>query len=105
MFHARTKHVEIDYHFVREKFARCDLDVHFLSSKDQLVDALTKPPSSTRFSFLRSKLNAQPLLLSLWGSIEDIFESKTHASSTSESSLLESSNHTEVGSQSQIRAK
>ena len=47
MFHARTKHVEIDYHFVREKVACCDLDVHFLSSKDQLVDALTKPLSST----------------------------------------------------------
>ena len=47
MFHARTKHMEIDYHFVHEKVALRDLDVRFLSSKDQLVDALTKPLSST----------------------------------------------------------
>ena len=105
MFHARTKHVEIDYHFVCEKVARRDLDVRFLSSKDQLADALTKPLSSTRFSFLRSKLNVQPLPLSLRGSIEDISESKTHASSTHESRLLESSNHTKASSQSQIHAK
>ena len=82
MFHARTEHVEIDYHFVREKVARRDLDVRFLSSKDQLADALTKPLSSTCFSFLHSKLNVQPLSLSLRGSIEDISESKTNASST-----------------------
>ena len=105
MFHARTEHVEIDYHFVREKLAHHDLDVHFISGKDQLANALTKPLSSTGFSFLRSKLNVQPLPLSLRGSIEDISKSKTHASNTRESRLLESSNHTKAGSQSQIRAK
>ena len=37
-YHARTKHIEIDYHFVRDRVASKTLMVKFLSSKDQLAD-------------------------------------------------------------------
>ncbi|XP_019196305.1 PREDICTED: uncharacterized protein LOC109190285 [Ipomoea nil] len=43
VFHARTKHVKIDYHFVRDKVAYGDFVVSFVSTKDQLVDIFTKP--------------------------------------------------------------
>jgi hypothetical protein len=49
LFHARTKHIAIDYHFVRDKVAAKTLVVKFLSSKDQIADILTKPLVSTRF--------------------------------------------------------
>ncbi|XP_031102077.1 uncharacterized protein LOC116005983, partial [Ipomoea triloba] len=42
IFHARTKHVEIDYHFVRDRVAAGDIQVHFISTKDQLADIFTK---------------------------------------------------------------
>jgi len=42
MFHARTKHIAIDFHFVRDLVAQKSLIVKFLSSKDQLADVFTK---------------------------------------------------------------
>jgi hypothetical protein len=41
MFHALTKHIAIDYHFVCDKVPDKILDVWFISSKDQVVDILT----------------------------------------------------------------
>jgi histone deacetylase 1/2 len=42
VFHARTKHIEIDFHFVRERVAEGALQVKCISSSDQLVDVFTK---------------------------------------------------------------
>lgn len=43
LFHARTKNIEIDLHFVRNLVASKSLSVQFLSSKYQLANTLTKP--------------------------------------------------------------
>jgi hypothetical protein len=43
--HARTKHIEIDHHFVRERVARKLLEIKFISGKDQLANGFTKPLS------------------------------------------------------------
>jgi hypothetical protein len=43
VFHARTKHVEIDFHFVKDRVADKSLVVRFVPSLDQIADALTKP--------------------------------------------------------------
>ncbi|KAJ0727195.1 putative RNA-directed DNA polymerase [Helianthus annuus] len=60
VFHARTKHVEVDYHFVREQVAQGNLHVKFIATNDQIADVFTKPLSSQRFQFLRSKLQVVP---------------------------------------------
>ena len=56
VFHGRTKHIEVDYHFVREKVVRGDLLLQFISTHDQLADIFTKALPSTRFFQLCSKL-------------------------------------------------
>ncbi|KAD5508938.1 hypothetical protein E3N88_16641 [Mikania micrantha] len=60
VFHARTKHVECDYHFVREKVSKGKLQVKFISTHDQLADVFTKPLPTQRFLMLRSKLQVVP---------------------------------------------
>ncbi|KAK2978061.1 hypothetical protein RJ640_015699 [Escallonia rubra] len=56
VFHAGMKHIEIDFHFVRDKLWRKELQVQFISTKDQIADILTKGLSCPRHQFLSSKL-------------------------------------------------
>jgi hypothetical protein len=56
VFHARTKHIEVDFHFIRERVIRKDLQVKFVSTVDQLANIFTKGLSSPRFQDLQSKL-------------------------------------------------
>lgn len=43
VFHACTKHVEIDYHFIHNQIRRGLIHVRFIKSQDQIVDIITKP--------------------------------------------------------------
>jgi hypothetical protein len=43
VFHARAKHIEIDFHFVRERVMKKQLEIRFIPSKDQMADSFTKP--------------------------------------------------------------
>ena len=60
MFHARTKHIEIDFHFVREQVAAKNLKISFIKGEDQLVDILTKPLATDCFQRLKFNLNVVP---------------------------------------------
>jgi histone deacetylase 1/2 len=57
VFHARTKHIEIDFHFVRERVAEGALDVRFISTHDQLADVFTKPATRQMLDRFRTNLN------------------------------------------------
>jgi histone deacetylase 1/2 len=57
VFHARTKHIEIDFHFVRERVADRRLDIKFISSKDQVADGFTKPLPVKEFDEFKRNLN------------------------------------------------
>jgi hypothetical protein len=69
IYHARTKHIEIDYHFVQDQVANKYLEVWFISGKDQLVNVLTKPLPSSRFLQLSFNLNVKVPTSSLRGRI------------------------------------
>ena len=57
VFHARTKHIEVEFHIVRERVALKILEIRFVHSQDQLADIFTKSLPVDAFSRLRSNLN------------------------------------------------
>jgi histone deacetylase 1/2 len=57
IFHARTKHIEIDHHFVRERVADRLLDIRFISTKDQVADGFTKVLAVNDLAKFRRNLN------------------------------------------------
>jgi hypothetical protein len=72
VYHAWTKHVEIDFYFVCDIGLRKTLDIRFISNKDQTTDIFSKPLCTSRFSFLRSKLTIDPLPLSYRGRVREL---------------------------------
>lgn len=56
ILHARTKHMELDLFFIREKVPSDSLKVLHIPSEVQCTDLLTKVLSPTRFLYLRDNL-------------------------------------------------
>lgn len=70
IFHAQTKHVEVDYYFIREKVLSKQILVQHIGSLAQIADIFTKSLGVARFLFLKSKLTLIDTPISLQGTIK-----------------------------------
>jgi hypothetical protein len=61
VFHATTKHIEIDYPFVRERLAQKLFDMKFIPIEDQVVHGFTKPLTVGQLEAFRNNLNLDKL--------------------------------------------
>jgi hypothetical protein len=61
VFHGRTKHIEVDYHFVRDRVSRKLLEVDFVSTRDQVADGFTKPLAVRQLENFKYNLNLRKL--------------------------------------------
>jgi hypothetical protein len=55
--HSHTKHRDIRCHFLRDHQQRGDIEIAYVSTKEQLADIFTKPLDEKTFSKLRNELN------------------------------------------------
>ena len=58
VFHERTKQIEVDCPFIREKIASRCMTTSFVNSNDQLVNIFTKSLRSPRIKYICDKLDA-----------------------------------------------
>jgi hypothetical protein len=56
VFHSKTKHIPIKYHFLREQVTNQIVQVHYIPTIEQIADIFTKPLAKTSFEYLRQKL-------------------------------------------------
>lgn len=71
--HARTKHIKIDMHFVRDKVLQHALDIQYVPTEEQVVDAMTKILFGPHLRFLSVKLTLDSSPFRLRGCVETHF--------------------------------
>ena len=55
--HARTKHIDVRRHFIRDHQQKGDICIESVGAEDQLADIFTKSLDEKRFCKLRNELN------------------------------------------------
>nr|GEU56594.1 retrovirus-related Pol polyprotein from transposon TNT 1-94 [Tanacetum cinerariifolium] len=61
--HSRTKHIEVKYHFIKEKVEKGIVELFFVRTEYQLADVFTKSMPVERFKYLVRRLGPGPQLL------------------------------------------
>eukprot|EP01018_Ginkgo_biloba_P021684 Gb_35290 [translate_table: standard] len=56
VFHDRSKHIEIKYHFIRDYVQRGAVELQYISTDEQVADILTKALVKGKFVFFKDKL-------------------------------------------------
>ena len=56
VFHDKSKHIEIKYHYVRDMVQRGAVKLQYVAKEEQIADVLTKPLARLKFEYFRERL-------------------------------------------------
>ena len=56
MFHDKSVHIEIKYHYIRDMVQRGAVNLQYVVTYEQIDDVLTKPLARVKFGYFREKL-------------------------------------------------
>ena len=56
MFHDKSKHIEIKYHFIRDMVMKGYVKLEYIATDEQVSDVLTKPLAREKFEYFHEKL-------------------------------------------------
>ena len=56
VFHDRSKHIEIQYHYIHDMVQRGAIKLQYISTDEQVANVLTKPLSHVKFEHFQDKI-------------------------------------------------
>ncbi len=71
IYHAKIKHIEVHYHFIRKKVLAKEIDLIHVSTKDQVANIFTKALNIDKLKKFRKMFGVLEVDLSLKGSVEN----------------------------------
>jgi hypothetical protein len=71
VYHAKIKHIEVHYHFIREKVLPKEIDLVHVNTENQVVDIFTKALGTDKLKKFRQMFGVLEVDLNLKGSVEN----------------------------------
>ena len=59
VFHDKSKHIEIRYHFIRDMVQKGVVKLQYISTNDQTADVLTNSLPRVKFEYFRRRLGVE----------------------------------------------
>ena len=67
MFHDKSKHIKIKYHYIRDMVQRGAVKLQYVATEEQIADVLKKPLARVKFEYFREKLGVLQIEVSSKG--------------------------------------
>ena len=62
VFHARSKHIEVYYHYIRERFSAGEISLAYVPTQENIADLFTKALPREKFEAFRKALGLIPFV-------------------------------------------
>ena len=67
MFHEKSKHIKIKYHYIRDMVQRGAVNLQYVATEERIADVLTKPLARLNFEYFMEKLGVLQIEVSSKG--------------------------------------